>query len=368
MRSSRSSAASTGTGCGASAPSPAASIPASTWPRATSTATGTPTSSSGRGRARDRACASSRGRPAARIGAFFARRRAAARRARRGGRHRRRRPRRDRDGGRARRGPTVTIFRATGARVATLHPDLRARRGLWLAMGDLNGDKLADLVLGGDGKVLALGADGVRLRALRPFGAGARNRGLRVAIADVNADGTPEIAVARLRKGATLRAFTVGDLQARREPPGRPSAPGRGLPRLACTHGLGLLDGPRIPGAAGLDGAVRARRDLAARDAGRGARPGGAGPHLRAAAAAGEGARPVGGAPRPRAGRAGLRPAQARPDARGPRHDGVRAQRVRLPGARQRQLRDPRAGRAPTSRRTAGCTRCWPATSSRRSR
>jgi hypothetical protein len=107
-------------------------------------------------------------------------------------------------------GPTVTIFRATGARVATLHPDLRARRGLWLAMDDLNGDKLADLVLGGDGKVLALGADGVRLRALRPFGAGARNRGLRVAIADVNADGTPEIAVARLRKGAKLRAFTVG--------------------------------------------------------------------------------------------------------------------------------------------------------------
>jgi hypothetical protein len=107
-------------------------------------------------------------------------------------------------------GTTVTLFRPGGARVARLHPDLRARHGLWLAMGDLNADKLADLVLGGDGKVLALGADGARLRALRPFGSGARNRGLRVGIADVNADGTPEIVVARLRKGAKLRAFTVG--------------------------------------------------------------------------------------------------------------------------------------------------------------
>lgn len=107
-------------------------------------------------------------------------------------------------------GANVTIFRFTGQRVARLHPDLRARRGLWPAMGDLDGDKLADLVLGGDGKVLALGADGVRLRALRPFGTGAANRGLRVAIADVNADDVPEIVVARLRAGATLRAFSAG--------------------------------------------------------------------------------------------------------------------------------------------------------------
>jgi serralysin len=107
-------------------------------------------------------------------------------------------------------GSAITIFRATGERVARLRPQLRARRGLFLAMGDLNGDKLADLAVGGDAVVVALGADGKRLGAFRPFGTGAHGRGLRVGIADVNADGTPEIAVARLRRGAHLRAFTAG--------------------------------------------------------------------------------------------------------------------------------------------------------------
>jgi hypothetical protein len=107
-------------------------------------------------------------------------------------------------------GATVTLFTAAGKRVARLRPDLRARRGLWLATGDLNGDKLADFALGGDRQVLALGADGSRLGRLRPFGAGARGKGLRVAIADVNADGTPEITVSRVRRGGRLRAFTAG--------------------------------------------------------------------------------------------------------------------------------------------------------------
>jgi len=107
-------------------------------------------------------------------------------------------------------GSTITIFRATGERVARLRPKLRARRGLFLAMGDLNGDKLADIALGGDAVVAALGADGRRIGAFRPFGTGAHGRGLRVGIADVNADGVPEIAVARLRHGAHLRAFTAG--------------------------------------------------------------------------------------------------------------------------------------------------------------
>jgi hypothetical protein len=107
-------------------------------------------------------------------------------------------------------GSAITIFRATGQRVVRLTPKLRARRGLFLAMGDLNGDKLADIAIGGDAVVAALGADGRRIGAFRPFGAGAHGRGLRVGIADVNADGTPEIAVARLRRGAHLRAFTAG--------------------------------------------------------------------------------------------------------------------------------------------------------------
>jgi hypothetical protein len=107
-------------------------------------------------------------------------------------------------------GPAVHVFGPRGRRIVTLRPKgLRARRGLSVAMGDLNGDKLADLALGGDGQVAALGADGARLRTLRPFPA-ARGRGLHVAIADVNADGTPEIEVARVRPGGRLRAFTAG--------------------------------------------------------------------------------------------------------------------------------------------------------------
>ena len=83
---------------------------------------------------------------------------------------------------------------------------------------------------------------------------------------------------------------------------------------------------------------------------------------LRAAAGAGQGARAVGGAPRPRARRPGLRPGQARADARDPRHLAVRAERVRQPGARLRQLA--RSSRSPArpSRRSASCTRCSPAT------
>ena len=90
------------------------------------------------------------------------------------------------------------------------------------------------------------------------------------------------------------------------------------------------------------------------------ARAGAARPDLRAAAGAGQGARAVGGAPGPRAGRPGLRPGQARAHARDPRDLALRAQRVRQPGARLRQQRDPRAGRDARSRRSATCTRCWP--------
>ena len=60
---------------------------------------------------------------------------------------------------------------------------------------------------------------------------------------------------------------------------------------------------------------------------------------------AGQGAGPVGRPSRPRARRPGLRPGQARPDARDPRHQPDRAARVRQRRARLGQLGDPRARR-----------------------
>ena len=88
---------------------------------------------------------------------------------------------------------------------------------------------------------------------------------------------------------------------------------------------------------------VRARGDLAAGDAR--PRPGAARPRARAAAGAGPRARAVGCAPAARARRTGLRPGQARPHARDPRHVAVRAERLRQPGAGLGQQRAARARR-----------------------
>ena len=128
----------------------------------------------------------------------------------------------------------------------------------------------------------------------------------------------------------------------------------RGRPRRAAVRmlatsqwadGLGLLHRARVPGAARLDARLRARGDLADRDRLRGARPGRLHARDRAAPGAGARARPVGRPPAARAGRPGLRPGQARPDARDPRLEPVRAGRVRQPGARLGQLGGARAGR-----------------------
>ena len=70
---------------------------------------------------------------------------------------------------------------------------------------------------------------------------------------------------------------------------------------------------------------VRARGDLADRGDRARHRPGRARPHQRAAAGAGQGAGPVGRAPAAGARRPGLRPGQARPDERDPRHLDLRA-------------------------------------------
>ena len=70
----------------------------------------------------------------------------------------------------------------------------------------------------------------------------------------------------------------------------------------------------------------------------------------RAAQAAGEGPRPVGVPPRSRARRPGLRPGEARADARDPRPLQHGAERLRQPGARLGQQRAHRDRRAPPSR------------------
>ena len=122
----------------------------------------------------------------------------------------------------------------------------------------------------------------------------------------------------------------------------------------------------RVPGAARLDARVRARGDLAARDARRRARPG------RSSTAC--------YAPLQERGQAsaGCGPRTSPPELGGQGFGQVKLglmheilgtsplapDRVRQPGAGLGQQRDPRAGRAPTSRRSAGCTRCWPATCS----
>ena len=86
-------------------------------------------------------------------------------------------------------------------------------------------------------------------------------------------------------------------------------------------------------------------RGLADRDRLRRARGGRLPARDQAAAGAREGARPVGRAPAAGPRRPGLRPGQARADARDPRHVAVRARGVRQRRARLGQLGDPRAGR-----------------------
>ena len=104
-------------------------------------------------------------------------------------------------------------------------------------------------------------------------------------------------------------------------------------------------------------------RDLAAGDADRRARAATACARaIAAAAGGGPGAGPVGRASRPRARRPGLRPGQARADARDPRQQPDRAAGVRQRRRRTRATR--RSSRSPArpSRRSGICIRCWPAT------
>ena len=70
--------------------------------------------------------------------------------------------------------------------------------------------------------------------------------------------------------------------------------------------------------------------------------------------------------PAPR--RARLRPGEAGPAERDPRALGVRADRLRLPGARLRQQRDPRPLRHPRAEGSATSSRCSTTGSSRASR
>ena len=123
--------------------------------------------------------------------------------------------------------------------------------------------------------------------------------------------------------------------------------------------GLGLLDRPGVRGAARVDARrSSARRSGRSRRSPASSTQAAARPDLRAAAGAGQGARAVGGAPRPRARRPGLRPGQARADARDPRHL-ARSRRTRS-ATRRPTPATARSSRWPgrRSRRSATCTRC----------
>ena len=88
----------------------------------------------------------------------------------------------------------------------------------------------------------------------------------------------------------------------------------------------------------------------------------------RPAEGGGEAARPVGLPPRPGPRRPRLRPAEARAHERDPRPLELGAERLRLPGARLRQRRDPRALRHARAEASATCSRSSTATSSPASR
>ena len=113
---------------------------------------------------------------------------------------------------------------------------------------------------------------------------------------------------------------------------------------------------PEFQAEAGLDGGLRPRRDLPARDAGRrsGASPEGRealpADH-RSAEGGGQAPGPVGRPPAAGHGRARLRPGEARPDARDPRPDACTA---RASSATTRPTRQRRADRRRRHRRAEG--------------
>ena len=108
---------------------------------------------------------------------------------------------------------------------------------------------------------------------------------------------------------------------------------------------LGLFDRAGVRGAAPVDARIRPRGDLSGRADRGGDRQRRPRADLRVAAPQRQGAWAVGGSPASGAGRSGLRPGEARTDERGARRLHLRAVRLRLPGARLRQQRDPRARR-----------------------
>ena len=131
---------------------------------------------------------------------------------------------------------------------------------------------------------------------------------------------------------------------------------------------LGLRDRPRVPEGARLGRRVRARGGRAARlrDPPRlgherpgapAAHPAAPGPRARA--------RAVGDAPRPEPRRSGLRAGEAGAAERDPRAQPQRADRLRLPGARLRQRRDPRPLRQRAAEEASTSNRCFATTSSR---
>ncbi|MFO0935769.1 MAG: FG-GAP-like repeat-containing protein [Gemmataceae bacterium] len=159
-------------------------------------------------------------------------------------------------------GPRVRILDgSTGASVRdffAFEPEFHG--GIFVAAGDLNGDGVADYAVGaglGGGPRVAVfdGRSGARLLDFYTFDAASRD-GVTVAIGDVNGDGQAEIVVGKLSGGSEVRVFNITGNQVGEVTTFEPSFTGGVFVAVGDLNGDGHLD---LIAGAGLGGGPRVR-------------------------------------------------------------------------------------------------------------